>query len=103
MDLIYIFYNPEFEHNKVASPNKLFEALYLNIPLLVAKNTSIDEFVEKYNIGFISNYNESDLNQVLKSIDKSSIDKKKENIHVALKELGLHKITEKLIAAHGIN
>jgi glycosyltransferase involved in cell wall biosynthesis len=103
MDLIYIFYNPEFEHNKVASPNKLFEALYLNIPLLVAKNTSIDEFVEKYNIGFISNYNESDLKQVLKSIDKSSIKKKKKNIPIALKELGLDKIPEKLIAAHGIN
>lgn len=103
MDLIYIFYNPEFAHNKVASPNKLFEALYLNIPLLVAKNTSIDEFVEKYNIGFISNYNESDLKQVIKNIDESLIMKKKKNIPIALKELELDKIPEKLITAHGIN
>ena len=61
MDSSIICYDPSFEHNKLASPNKIFEAMACGIPVLVCKDTSIDVLVEKEKLGYICEYNSTSI------------------------------------------
>lgn len=73
MDIIYMVYDPSYQHNQIASPNKLYEALYLGKPCIVAENTSIDTFVEKYNIGYVTKFDEASLQQLIRSINPEDL------------------------------
>jgi glycosyltransferase involved in cell wall biosynthesis len=73
MDLIYIVYDPSFQHNQLASPNKLYEAMFLGKPCIVAKGTSIDVLVKKYDIGYVIDYNMESLFQLLSSLKKENL------------------------------
>lgn len=73
MDIIYMVYDPSYQHNQIASPNKLYEALYLGKPCIVTENTSIDTFVEKYNIGYVTKFDEVSLQQLIRSIDREDL------------------------------
>ncbi|WP_068986194.1 glycosyltransferase [Lysinibacillus xylanilyticus] len=73
MDVIYMVYDPSYQHNQIASPNKLYEALYLGKPCIVAENTSINLFVEKYDIGYITKFDEHNLSKMIKSISKEEL------------------------------
>lgn len=52
IDLVYSVYNVEKANVKLALPNRLYEAILFEKPILVAKNTILADFVEKYDIGF---------------------------------------------------
>ncbi len=79
MDIIYMVYNPSYEHNRIASPNKLYEALYLGKPCVVSENTSIDLFVEKYDIGYVTKFDSYSLSQVINTIKKDELSRKGNN------------------------
>ena len=55
-DLFYALYDPAIPNHKYASPNKIFEAMMLGKPVLVAKNTHIDSLVREYNCGLVVEY-----------------------------------------------
>ncbi len=57
-DAIFAIYNPRVPNHKFSSPNKVFEAMMLSKPIIVAKGTGIDKFVEKYKIGLSVDYND---------------------------------------------
>ena len=69
MDIIYMVYNPNYQHNQIASPNKLYEALYLGKPCIVCENTSIDHFVTKYDIGYVTKFDSKSLHNLLQTIN----------------------------------
>lgn len=73
LDLIYMAYDPSFQHNQLASPNKLFEAFYLGKPCIVVKGTSIDLLVSEKNIGYVISYDSNDLINTLSQIDKNEL------------------------------
>lgn len=50
-DCIYSIYDTEFNNVKYALPNKLYETIYCEIPILVAKDTFLAEEVERLGIG----------------------------------------------------
>ncbi|MGN4126679.1 glycosyltransferase [Lysinibacillus sphaericus] len=79
MDIMYMVYDPSYQHNQIASPNKLYEALYLGKPCIVAENTSIDLFVEKYGIGYITKFDEESLKNIIESISKEELKLKGNN------------------------
>lgn len=81
MDIIYMVYDPGYQHNQIASPNKLYEALYLGKPCIVAENTSIDIFVEKHDIGYVTKFDTTSLAEVIQKINKAELVKKGENAH----------------------
>lgn len=60
-DILPALYDPNIPNHRYAAPNKFFEALMLGKPLIMIKNTGMDELVEKYDIGVVCNYNEQDL------------------------------------------
>lgn len=69
-DLMFATYDPSIPNHKFSSANKLFEAMMLGKPIIVAKGTGMDTLVTKYKLGFIVDYgDESQLEAVLKEIE----------------------------------
>lgn len=67
-DLLYAFYDPASPINRIASPNKFFEAVTFSKPILVAKGTSIDEKVRALECGWVTEYSPAALGEVLDRI-----------------------------------
>ncbi|MGB9940829.1 glycosyltransferase family 4 protein [Methanosarcina sp.] len=77
-DLIFGFYDPKIPNNRLASPNKLFEAMMCSTPIIVNEETSMAEIVKQDNCGLIVPYSNHNLL-------KKSILKLKDNPELCLK------------------
>lgn len=60
LDYIYLVYDTEQMslNNSLALPNKLYECMYYQVPIICSKNTYLEEIVIKLNIGIAINYKE---------------------------------------------
>jgi len=68
-DVIFATYDPSVPNNRYSSANKLFEAMMLGLPIIVAANTGMDKLVQQYNVGFVVEYgNVQDLEAALSEI-----------------------------------
>lgn len=56
-DAIFSVYDAEMKNVGVALPNKLYEAVYCKLPIIVAKSTYLGEIVESHGIGITVTYN----------------------------------------------
>jgi len=73
-DCIYSVYDADLKNVRVALPNKLYEAIYCELPIIVAKGTYLAELVESMGIGVAVSHTDSiELEQVLTklALDKS--------------------------------
>ncbi|HHY53713.1 MAG TPA: glycosyltransferase family 4 protein [Clostridiales bacterium] len=78
-DVIFATYDPSIPNHKYSSANKLFEAMMLGIPIIVARGTGMDEVVRKYDLGFVVEYgNKNQLEDVLVNIASWDVQKKRE-------------------------
>lgn len=59
-DVIYSVYDADMENVKVALPNKLYEAVYCEIPIIVAKGTYLEEVVNDWGVGIAVDHKNSD-------------------------------------------
>lgn len=66
-DVLFATYNPKIPNHKYSAPNKVYEAMALDKPIIVCKNTGIDKLVVQEQIGIAINYNGEDF---IKAIDK---------------------------------
>ncbi|OIQ53517.1 glycosyltransferase family 4 protein [Neomoorella thermoacetica] len=55
-DVLIATYDPTIPNHRYSSPNKVFEAMMLAKPVVVARNTGIDRLVEKINCGLVVPY-----------------------------------------------
>jgi glycosyltransferase involved in cell wall biosynthesis len=60
--VLFATYDPKIPNHRYSSANKLFEAMMLGKPIIVAKNTGMDLIVDKYKLGFIVDY--GDIKQI---------------------------------------
>ncbi len=68
-DLIFAFYDPSYEINIFASPNKVFDALALGRPVLINEETEIAKWVKANNVGYCIPYGSvRALNQLIDGI-----------------------------------
>lgn len=67
-DIMFAMYNPNHPNHKYSAPNKVYEAMMLGKPIIVAKNTGIDELVFKEKIGFVVDYKTDSFISVLDNI-----------------------------------
>jgi len=73
LDILYMPYDTTNGslNNKVALPNKFYEALYFYIPIITSKDTYLGELVEKYQVGVtIECCNKKDLIEALLYMNK---------------------------------
>jgi len=60
--VLFATYDPAIPNHRYSSANKLFEAMALGRPVLVARGTGMDKIVESEKIGFVVDY--GDTNQL---------------------------------------
>lgn len=60
LDCVYSVYDADNNNVKIALPNKLYEAILCEIPIIVAKNTYLSELVEKWGVGISVDHRSKD-------------------------------------------
>lgn len=69
VDCIYAVYDASNLNVKIALPNKLYESVYCEIPIIVAKGTYLAEIVNQWGVGVSVSHNDpSDLEEKLKQL-----------------------------------
>lgn len=56
---IYAVYDADMSNVRVALPNKLYESVYCELPIIVAKNTYLASIVEEWGVGIAVNHKDS--------------------------------------------
>jgi glycosyltransferase involved in cell wall biosynthesis len=65
-DLLFATYDPSIPNHRYSSPNKVFEAMMLGKPIIVAKNTNMDQIIVGADCGKVIDYgNENQLETAL--------------------------------------
>jgi len=76
-DVLFATYDPVVPNHKYSSPNKLFEAMMLGKPIIVARYTGMDELVGKHRLGFVIDYgNTAQLEEALNIIARWTVEQK---------------------------
>jgi glycosyltransferase involved in cell wall biosynthesis len=70
-DIMYAIYDPSVPNHRYSAPNKVYEAMMHGKPIVVAKDTSVDDIVRKDNMGFIIEYDKNDFESVLYQISNN--------------------------------
>lgn len=76
-DLVFAFYEPVSTNNIYASPNKLFEAMCLGIPILINSEVKMSELVNEYHIGATCSYYDiSGIRRIIVNFSKMDVSEK---------------------------
>ena len=73
VDCVYSVYDADLGNVKVALPNKLYEAIYCGLPIIVAKGTYLAELVENMGVGVAVSH--KDQKELISALNKLSNDK----------------------------
>ena len=60
VDVVYSLYNVDNYNVKLALPNKLYESIVCGKPIIVAKDTYLEEYVKELGVGFSAPYKDVD-------------------------------------------
>ena len=72
-DVLFAIYDPRIPNHRYASPNKIFEAMMLGRPIIVANSTNMDEIITRVNCGFAVEYgNIPELEEALQKLASDS-------------------------------
>lgn len=86
IDIVLCYYNSS-RNDLYLEPNKLYEALYYDCPIIVADDTFVGRKVKKLNVGYtIKKGDESSLIDFITSINKTNYDEKVSAIKSVNKE-----------------
>lgn len=98
-DLMFAVYNPQIMNHKYSAANKIYEATLLKKPIIVARGTSMDKIVERYDIGFVIDYDKNEFRDLLYKLekDRSIIDKKVENMQGVYENYSWETMKKRLI------
>jgi glycosyltransferase involved in cell wall biosynthesis len=55
-DALFATYDPSIPNHRYSSPNKIFEAMLLGKPVVVARGTNMDEIVVRHDCGLVVEY-----------------------------------------------
>lgn len=103
--VLFATYDPRVPNHRFSSANKLFEAMALGRPIIVARGTGMDHIVAQYGLGYIVDYGALDqLEWVLRDIETWDVRKWEEfSAHtrgVYGKVFSWEKQTDRLIAVY---
>ena len=102
-DVLFATYDPSIPNHAYSSPNKIFEAMMLGKPLIVARDTNIDKIVEKYKNGIVIKYgNVQDLETALFILENASKrdEMGKNSRHAYDEKYGWKEMEKKLVALY---
>ena len=77
IDVVLSTYDVEYENVRYAEPNKIYEAIYFETPIIVSKGTFLADKVTQLNIGFcVDSLNEREVINLIESITVNSLQEK---------------------------
>lgn len=68
--VMFATYDPAIPNHRFSSPNKLYEAMSLGKPIIVARNTGVDELVARHGLGAVVTY--GDLKELESALEEIS-------------------------------
>ncbi len=71
-DVLFATYDPAIPNHRYSSPNKIFEAMMLAKPIIVARGTNMDRIIEQSGCGLVVPY--GDVNELESTLIKLSRD-----------------------------
>ncbi len=72
VDCVYAVYDADNPNVRIALPNKLYEAIYCELPIIVAKETYLAELVERWGVGVaVSHTDTSELEKALYRLSRN--------------------------------
>lgn len=83
IDLVLSTYDTKYENVRFAEPNKIYECLYFEAPIIVSSNTFLAEKVNRLGIGY--DIDAMDDNAIIKFVNRLSqeeVKKKSDNAHL---------------------
>lgn len=86
-DIMTAIYDPKVPNHNYAAPNKFYEALMLGKPLIMVKNTGMDEVVSLHDIGEVIEYDKRSLENAIVNL----VRRKTEWSDIALRMQSLYK------------
>lgn len=88
IDVVVACYRTDTINERVAEPNKLYEALYFNKPIVVSKGTYLEQFTTKENnFGYaIDATKDSEVKELIETIEIKELNEKIENISKVLSD-----------------
>ncbi|XCP86574.1 glycosyltransferase [Roseburia hominis] len=73
VDCVFSVYDADNPNVRIALPNKLYESIICELPIIVAKGTYVSELVEQYGVGVsVSHEDKNDLIQVMRRMKDDS-------------------------------
>ena len=79
IDLVLATYDTEYENPRFAEPNKLYEAIFYETPIIVSRNTFLADRVSSLNVGFsVDALDEGSVISLISSLTEDVIKEKKE-------------------------
>lgn len=80
IDLVLSTYDVSYENVRYAEPNKLYEAIYFETPIIVSSGTFLSEKVEKLGIGYsINALDDGEVINFIKNLTEESLKEKINN------------------------
>lgn len=64
-DIMFAIYDPKVPNHKYSAPNKIYEAMMLGKPIIVAKGTGVDKIVKKEKMGIVIDYTENSFKEAI--------------------------------------
>ena len=89
LDLVLSTYDTDSDNVRYAEPNKLYEAIYFETPIIVSSNTFLSKKVKELGVGFDLEVNEENVVSFIKNLSIDKIYKVKENIKNYPKEYAI--------------
>ena len=82
IDLVLSTYDTRFENVRFAEPNKIYESMYFEVPIIVSKGTYLEEKVTDLGIGYSVNaMNDAEVVSFISSLTIDSLSQKSEKAH----------------------
>lgn len=81
LDLVLSTYDTDSDNVRYAEPNKLYEAIYFETPIIVSSKTFLSKKVKELGVGFDLEVNESNIISFIKGLTLDRIEMVKERIN----------------------
>lgn len=90
LDLVIATYDASSMNVRYAEPNKLYDSIYFETPIIVSSGTFLSSKVEKLGIGYSVNaLNNKEIISFIQELTEASIQEKRKNIHKIPKEFAI--------------
>lgn len=73
-DFMFAVYDPIVPNHKYCAPNKVYEAMALGKPIIVARGTGIDRIVSDNKMGVVIEYSEEAFEKLILKIKEGKLD-----------------------------